>query len=374
MSHSRATSPGTLRYSERFNGRVAAGHFRESQGLTLSSIGLGTYLGHFDDRTDESYRSAIRRALELGSNVIDTASNYRFQRSERAVGSAIAEVVAGRTISRDEIVVSTKGGYLPFDGGPPQSREEIHDYIIDTFVKPGICEEKDFVRGAHCMQPRFLEHQLAQSLRNLQLETVDIYYIHNPETQLAEISADEFYRRLAAAFEYLETAVASGKITIYGTATWGGFRESPESREYVSLARVEETARQVAGEGHHFKVVQLPYNLSMIEAFGFPNQVLNGKAVSFLEAAQSLGITVMASASLLQARLAHTLAPELADKLRGLQTDAQRALQFARSAPGLTTALVGMSQVAHVEENMRVSQVEPADLKSYLELFSASSE
>ena len=372
MSHSHATSSGTRRYTERFKDRIASGHFRQSQELSISSIGLGTYLGHFDDKTDQSYRAAIARALELGCNVIDTASNYRFQRSERAVGSAISERVAGRTISRDEIIVSTKGGYLPFDGEPPQSREEIHDYIVETFVNPGVCEEKDFVRGAHCMQPRFLEHQLAQSLRNLQLETVDIYYIHNPETQIAEVGADEFYARLFNAFEYLETAVGAGKISMYGTATWSGYRESPDSREYLSLARVEETARQVAGTGHHFKVVQLPYNLSMIEAFGFPNQSINGKEVSLLEAAATLGVTVMSSASLLQARLAGTLAPELADKLVGLQTDAQRALQFARSAPGLTSSLVGMSQVAHVEENMRVSQVEPPGTETYLELFSAS--
>ena len=159
---------------------------------------------------------------------------------------------------------------------------------------------------------------------------------------------------------------------MYGTATWSGYRESPDSREYLSLARVEETARKVAGTGHHFKVVQLPYNLSMIEAFGFPNQTINGKVVSLLEAAATLGITVMSSASLLQARLAGTLAPELADKLGGLETDAQRALQFARSGPGLTSSLVGMSQVAHVEENMRVSEVEPASPGNYMELFSAS--
>ena len=370
MSYKHATSVGTLRYSERFKDRVAAGHFRSSQSLWCSSIGLGTYLGHYDDRTDEAYRSAIRRALELGCNVIDTASNYRFQRSERAVGSSINDAISERIIARDEVVVTTKGGYLPFDGNPPQSREEIRDYITDTFVKTGICQESDFVRGQHCMHPRFLEHQLNQSLNNLKLESVDVYYIHNPETQLPEVGPDEFYGRLRKAFTRLESAVSAGKIASYGTATWSGYRESPDSREYLSLARVVETAREIAGNAHHFKVVQLPYNLSMIEAFGLPNQRANAGQVSLLSAAASLGVTVMSSASLLQARLAKDVAPELVEIFPNLETDAQRSLQFVRSAPGVTTALVGMSKVDHVEENLRLSAFPPAPQDKYLELFS----
>jgi len=372
VSHKHATSVGTLRYSERFKGRAADGHFRDAQGLYCSSIGLGTYLGHYDDRTDEAYRSAIRKALELGCNVVDTASNYRFQRSERAVGTSINAAISERVIARDEVVVTTKGGYLPFDGEPPRSREEIQEYIETTFVQTGICQESDFVRGAHCMNPRFLENQLDQSLNNLKLETVDVYYIHNPETQLPDVGPEEFYRRLKEAFVFLESAVSAGKIASYGTATWSGYREDPESREYLSLKKVVDTAKEVAGDAHHFKVVQLPYNLSMIEAFGLPNQEVNGRQISLLAAASELGVTVMSSASLLQARLAREVAPELTQVFPNLETDAQRSLQFARSAPEITTALVGMSKVDHVIENLRLSAFAPAPKDKYLELFSTT--
>src|SRR5207244_5581731 len=124
--------------------------------------------------------------------------------------------------------------------------------------------------------------------------------------------------------------------------------------------QVVKTAREVAGEGHHFKVVQLPLNLAMLEAFTLANQPLDGRKLTFLEAATELGVTVMSSASMLQARLASNLPAMVGEHLQGLRTDAQRAIQFTRSTPGITTALVGMSRVAHVEENLAVAQVPPA--------------
>src|SRR5215472_8666988 len=74
-----ATAEGTERYRKRFEGKIPAGHFRQSQGLWLSSIGLGTYLGNHDAETDKLYHDAIVRAVESGCNVIDTAINYRNQ-------------------------------------------------------------------------------------------------------------------------------------------------------------------------------------------------------------------------------------------------------------------------------------------------------
>src|ERR1700755_1536378 len=113
-----ATAEGTARYRERFAGTAAGGHFRSEQGLWLSSIGVGTYLGGWDEETDRSYADAMVRAVELGSNVIDTAANYRFQRSERSVGEALRRLTSG-DFAREELLVCTKGGYIPFDSRPP---------------------------------------------------------------------------------------------------------------------------------------------------------------------------------------------------------------------------------------------------------------
>lgn len=364
MTH--ATEQGTDRYRARFAMAAAPGHFRQSQGIWLSSIGLGSYLGEADERTDEGYREAVRRAVELGCNVFDAAANYRFQRSERSFGDAFASLFGGR-VARDEIVVTTKGGYIPFDGRQPRSRQEMMAYLEETFIRPGVCAWDDFVQGSHCMTPGYLAHQLDQSLRNLRLDCIDGYYLHNPESQLAEVAPDEFYRRLHAAFEFLESAVAAGKVAMYGTATWNGYRAPAHSPEHLSLERVVETARAVAGDAHHFRIVQLPVNLAMPEALSEANQKA-GQA-SLLEAAADLGVTVMASATILQSRLAAGLPPKIRESLAGLRTDAQRAIQFTRSAPGVATALVGMGRVEHVEENLELAQVAPVPEETYWKLF-----
>ncbi|HEU0180275.1 MAG TPA: aldo/keto reductase [Blastocatellia bacterium] len=365
----KATTEGTSNYKGRFAGVAAEGHFRQSWGLWMSSIGLGSYLGGVDEWTDAAYRGAIKYAVELGCNVFDTAANYRCQRSERNFGDAFADLFAQGLASRDEIVISTKGGYIPFDGKPPRSRQEMITYIEETFIKPGVCKWEDFVQSSHCMTPDYIAHQLDQSLRNLKLECIDIYYIHNPESQLAEVSRDEFYKRLRAAFEFLETAVADGKISTYGTATWNGYRAPVDSPEYLSLERVEETAREVAGDHHNFRAVQLPFNLAMAEAFTDDNQPLNGYDHTFLETAERCPVTVMASASILQSRLSTGLSPIIAASLTGLGTDAQRAIQFTRSTPGIDVALVGMSDIAHVRENLEMVKIPPAPEEDYLKLF-----
>jgi aryl-alcohol dehydrogenase-like predicted oxidoreductase len=221
------------------------------------------------------------------------------------------------------------------------------------------------------MTQRYLLSQLDSSLSNLGVECIDIYYVHNPETQLAEVSRSEFNDRLLKALEALEGAVSAGKIRMYGTATWNGYRNDPEANDYLSLSEVVSIAEKAGGENHHFKAIQLPFNLAMPEALTKRNQEVGGEKISILEAAQRLGVTVMCSASILQGQLARNLPPVISEVFGDLQTDAQRSLQFVRSTPGVTTALVGMKQLPHVEENLKVAKVSPAPWEQYAKLFKA---
>lgn len=356
-----ATLEGTARYRDRFQGTAAENHFRLAQNRWLSSIGVGTYLGDANVETDDRYTEAVVRAVELGANVIDTAANYRFQRSERSIGAALREL-SERGFARDEIMICTKGGYLPFDGEPPR---DVRQYVEDTFVKPGLASFADIAGGAHCMTPRYMQSQLSQSLGNMGLDCVDVYYVHNPESQLSAVSTEEFWKRLRAAFEFLEQSVANGNIGKYGVATWNGFRAEPDAREYHSLEQMADIAKEVAGAEHHFRFIQLPFNLAMPEALFFQNQKLGEEYESAVEAARALGITVIASGSILQGQVARGLPEAIREPLGSLATDAQTGIQFVRSAPGITTALVGMSQREHVEENLQlagIALVQPDDL------------
>jgi aryl-alcohol dehydrogenase-like predicted oxidoreductase len=362
----RATAEGTAAYKARFADQTASGHFRPIQDLWASSVGLGTYLGEPDRDTDEAYRRAIVAAVGNGCNVIDTAINYRFQQSERAVGAALREVFTAGSLKREEIIVATKGGYLPFDGSPPRDPRR---WFHDTFEVSGIATASDLVAGCHCMTPAYLRHQLAASLRNLRLQSVDVYYLHNPETQLQEVPRDEFMRRMREAFRMLEEAAAAGQLRFYGTATWNGYRQPPSAADSLSLNELVDLAAEVGGGNHHFRVIQVPFNLAMLEAVARQNQRVNGDMVSCVEAARRLGITVMSSASILQGRLSQRLPADVRELFPQLRTDAQRAIQFVRSAPGIATALVGMKRVEHVQENLETAGVAPLAEDQFEALF-----
>jgi aryl-alcohol dehydrogenase-like predicted oxidoreductase len=240
-----ATAGGTSTYARRFADLTAQGHFRGARGLQFSTIGFGTYLGEADAPTDAAYRAAVGAALQRGCNVFDTAINYRFQRSERVIGDALAAAFAAGAITREEIVVATKGGYLSFDSDPPRDPGL---WFHDTFVATGVAGVDDLAAGCHCMAPAYLRHQIATSLRNLRLHCVDIYYVHNPETQLAEVPRDDLHARLRAAFAQLEEAVAAGQIRMYGVATWNGLRQPQSARDHLSLQALVGLAEEVGGK------------------------------------------------------------------------------------------------------------------------------
>jgi aryl-alcohol dehydrogenase-like predicted oxidoreductase len=352
-------------YAARFS-RSLPGHFRPLLEWVVSSIGIGTYLGENDGTTDEAYRDTVRAAVLTGINLIDTAVNYRLQRSERSIGNAIAELVSAGQARREELIIATKGGYITFDGEVPANPR---DYFKKKFIDPGVIQPADLVEGSHCMAPRYLEMMLEQSLQNLGLETVDIYYLHNPETQLPAVGREEFRRRMQTAFEFLESKVGEKKISVYGAATWNGFRTDPAAEDYLSLQELVHIAEQVGGPRHHFRVIQLPYNLAMAEALTRSNQALRKGQGSILDAAKEMGVAVCASASILQGKLARGLPSIVGDAMRGLRTDAQRSIQFVRSTPGITTALVGMKSVEHLRENMESATHQPAPLDAFMKLF-----
>lgn len=355
----RATEAGTSGFRGRFEASFAPDFFRATTfGPTVSSIGIGTYLGDNTDADDAAYESAIQAAIGAGVNLIDTAINYRCQRSERAIGAAIQQIIALGTATREELVVCSKGGYIPLDRTPPATREEYLRYVRREFIDQEIVRPDEIVGGGHSLAPRFVRYCLAKSRQNLGLRTIDIYYVHNPGQGLAGESGTELQNRLRGAFGVLEEAVARSEIGVYGCATWDELRLPPGSAGHLSLETLVGLARDVAGDGHHFRAVQVPINLAMPEAVRNPTQPLGAdhRLVTVVEAAAELGLTVVASASLMQSRLTTGLPEALRDHFPNATTDAQRAIEFTRTLPGVTVALVGMKTVGHVGENLEAAR------------------
>jgi len=360
-----STGTGTWDYRDRFGDGFGRTYFRRFGDGVVSSIGLGTYLGDPTDEADRRYREAIVAALEGGINVVDTAINYRAQRSERVVGEALERA----DVDREAVVVATKGGFLPFDGSRP---EDPGRYVREEFLDTGLVDPDELVRGSHCIDPGFVDAQFERSLSNLGLETVDCYYVHNPESQLEARSREAVYDRLEGCFRRLEERIAAGELRRYGVATWEAFRVPPGHDSYLSLPEVVSRARRAAeaagNDATGFAAVQLPFNVVMADAFTVAAHEGPEGRQSALEFAADAGLGVFTSASLAQGRLLEGLPDEVAGRVSG-DTAIQRAINFARSAPGVTSALVGMGSPEHVAENLAAGEHDPLGARAFDAVF-----
>ncbi|MEF8856069.1 MAG: aldo/keto reductase [Haloplanus sp.] len=360
-----ATTRATWGYRDRFGDGFGRTYFRRFGPGVVSSIGLGTYLGDPTDAIDDDYERALVAGLEGGCNVVDTAVNYRCGRSERVVGRAVERA----DVDREAVVVATKGGFLPFEGERPANPA---DYVRERFVDGGPVDPADLAAGFHCIAPHAIEALLDRSLNALGLETVDCYYVHNPETQLRVRSREAVYDQLEATFERLERRVESGDIGRYGVATWRAFRVPPEDDAHLSLPAVVERARSAAETVGRtetgFEAIQLPFNVHMADAFTAQVHDFEGERRSALAVAQALDLDVFTSASLAQGDLLSGIPPAVDDELTG-ETPAQRAINFARSAPAVTCALVGTSDPDHVAENVAAGTFDPLGARAFDAVF-----
>jgi aryl-alcohol dehydrogenase-like predicted oxidoreductase len=348
----RASSEGANRFRRRFEAGQIDHFYRPlADGPMVSSLGIGTYLGECDDAEDARYITTTTVALGMGVNLVDTAINYRCQRSERAIGEAVRILISQGGLKRDEVVVCTKGGYIPLDRTPPATREGYRGFLDSEYFGRGIMLPEDVISGGHCLKPRYLQDQIERSRRNLGLASIDVYYLHNPEQQLDVLDRPTFLSAMADAFSCMEEQVERGIIGCYGCATWNGFRVLPEARNHLSLEELVGLARDIGGKDHSFKVIQLPINLAMTEAVRVQTQKLGSERVSLLDAAHRLGVAVVGSATLMQSQLTRSLPEQLQSSFPGFSTDARRAIAFAQSLP-ITAALAGMKSVSHLEQNL----------------------
>ncbi|MFB6080883.1 MAG: aldo/keto reductase [Haloferacaceae archaeon] len=362
-----ATSGGTWGYRDRFGDGYGRTYFRRFGPGVVASVGMGTYLGDPTDAIDDRYREALVTAFEHGGNLVDTAINYRCQRSERVVGRAIREA----DVDRESIVVATKGGFVPFDGERP---DDPGAYVRETVVDAGLAPADHLARGQHCIAPGFLDAMLDRSLANLGLETVDCYYVHNPETQLVDADRETVYDRLEAAFGLLEARRAAGDVGSYGVATWDALRVPPDDDRHLSLPEIHARARAAAAsrgldpDEHGLAAVQLPFNVVMADAFTRAVHDDGDGPRSALEYAHGAGLKVFASAALAQGDLLDAFPAGIEAELSG-DTRAQRAINFARSAPGVTAALVGASRREHVVENLAAGTFDPLGARAFDAVF-----
>jgi aryl-alcohol dehydrogenase-like predicted oxidoreductase len=332
-------------------------HFKEFDDLILSSIGMGTYLGDLSKEDDIDIENALYESVKSHAiNVIDSAINYRAMKSEKSIGRSITRLVNDGIISRDEIFVGTKNGYITNDGDYPML--DVWEYIQRMYISTGIIKAEDISSGYNVLNPAYIEKCIERSRFNLKLDTIDLVYIHNAfESWNQDVSKNKFFDMLSKVFEVYEKFRYKNKIRYYGMATWTCFRVGEENKEYLSLDEVYNIAKSIGGVDHGFRFIQIPYNLAYSEALFLKNQnVGNEKKLTILEAAKRLKIGVFSSVPLLQGKLIQTKIPDYSETL----TDPiMKLLQIVRSSPSIIAPLIGQKKMDHVNKNNKISEIPP---------------
>ncbi|HSO20673.1 MAG TPA: aldo/keto reductase, partial [Desulfosarcina sp.] len=254
--------------------------------LSVSAAGFG---GYRISAGVAAHARALEKAFTGGVNLVDTSSNYADGGSERLVGEVLANLIQAGRLSRDQVVVISKGGYL-----------QGSNYTLSQERKAAGNPFEDIVEYAdgleHCIHPGFLEDQIGRTLERLGLATLDGYLLHNPEYFLGwahrqkmapDRARETYYQRIDLAFRHLETEVAGGRIRFYGVSS-NTFAGSPDDPEFTCLHRILEIAESI-GRDHHFQVIQLPFNLLEPGAATEPNQP-DGRTVLQLARDERLGL------------------------------------------------------------------------------------
>ena len=278
-----ATPEGTEKYSKKFTGLL---HIKDGYrnlgktGFTVSAIGFGGYRVHNDS---DEHKKALVNALLNGINLFDTSSNYTDGGSEMLAGNTLLELEKQKKISRDEVVLVSKAGYVQGSNLKAAAKRESEGNPYPDMVK--------YMDGCwHCIHPDFLEDQLRLTLGRLGFDSLDVYLLHNPEYFLTDKKKsvksnnidintirEEYYRRISIAFEWMEQKVKEGLIGSYGISS-NTFPKASDDFEFTSLERVLKSAENVASD-NHFQVIQFPFNPFENGACNIKNQDKNTKTL-----------------------------------------------------------------------------------------------
>jgi len=367
MRFNHATPEATYGFAKRF------AHYKDFyvrfDGLIFSKLGFGTFKKepYKEENYTFDYKDALKMAICGGVNVIDTAISYRYQQSEREIGEVLETLIDSGEVKREELIICSKGGFVPLDFPFP---ENPYAWISEHVIEKGLATLENIELDQHCMTPAFLKDSLERSLVNLKVECLDIYFLHNPETQLTKMGYKPFLKNLEEIFAGFEECVREGKIKSYGIAVWNAFTYEEGNSEHINLEDVYDVARNVGGDNHHFKYIQLPFNLAKTHAYSVANQKMSdGNYYTPLQVAHKLGLGVMSSSSLLQMHLFQKpFKPEvgyLLDSKMELQSDIQLALQFVRSTRGIVTSLFSSSKSEHVSSNLGIASINAINSAKY---------
>jgi uncharacterized protein len=287
-----ASAEATNDYMARLSGPVLGRGQLGATGLHCGRVGISAARLH---HSVSAHAEALRRALTSGCNVIGTAGTYADGYGELAVGAAIAELFRAKTLAREQVVLVSKIGRVR---GAALARLETA--CARTEARAEVVAPR--AGGPHCLHPHWLEAELCESRRRLQVASLDVCLLEEPEYQLrygatpqgdpGEEDRQRLYARLEQAFEFLEDEVRSGRLGYYGVSS-AAFGLPSGDREHMSTHRMLAAARRAGGLNHHLRFIEIPFNVmesaALLDAGEAPPHA------TVLETAARCGLAVLAT-------------------------------------------------------------------------------
>ena len=294
-------------------------HYRRSgrSGLLLPAISLGLWWNFGHDRPLETSRAIVRRAFDLGVTHFDLANNYGppYGSAEETFGVLVEQDLR---LFRDELVISTKAGYDMWPG--PYGDYGSRKYLLAS---------------------------LDQSLARMKLDYVDIFYSHrfDPETPLEETMGA------------LDSAVRAGKALYAGISSYS----AEKTHEAAAILRDLGTPLLIHQPSYSMLNRWIePELLNAIEELGVGCIAFSPLAQGMLTSKYLAGIPEGSRASWPSSLSPELMTDEALEKIRALndiagrrgQTLAQMALAWVLRDARVTSALIGASSVAQLEDNI----------------------
>ena len=393
------TVKNSLSYSNRFKNYSKDAYNLNHQFLSLSSIGFGMYKGNYEINDRKQYQKIIKNFILKGVNVFDTARKYRNGFSEQDFGIAFLSLLKTKKINREEIYISSKAGLLNFGEKKDKSSN------LDYFIKKRGIKKSDIKHNVFCGSSKFLDQEIDISLKNMNLKTLDNYYLHNPEFLEGNLNNFKDYYKI---FEMFEKAIQDNKIKSYGISSWAGFRRNRYSPFYIDIKKILTIANDVGGKNNGFKNIQMPLSIYMPftkvnyfkskkdDLFSFLNKkkinifssasLYEGKILEFynlLKIFKFLSKKTILKKNLLDELKAHKISLPLSDHslaqlffvLNVISRSPDKifprynnkiyvnSLNFVRSTKNTTSSLFGVDNFKQLNENVSILKTKKLSLK-----------
>lgn len=254
----------------------------------------------------------------------------------------ITKLIEDGLINRNQFIISSKAGIIPGDG---EIMFRHIDYMNEKLIDTDILNKEDVYMEETLwltMNPKYFEYALEVSRKHLNLETIDIYYMHELELSMKHYGPEEFYRRLKDIIIAYENMVNEGKIKEYGMATWDAFQLNPNHEQYISLEKVMEVVESVT-TSHHFKHLMVPINIENRACVEHKNQDYKQSKLSIVECAKKYNIDIYVSVPLDQGK---------ASKYEKVE----KYLSYLINESKCNSYFVGTKRTSHLKDNIEITK------------------